>query len=418
MKIEISRCLDLRYKSKGSLYPVCIRIYHNRRYDYIKTGIHLSKEEYENLHSSKIKSALKERLKTVVDVETLVTTYLDDNSPFDIDRIRACVFNSNKDKFNIPAKTIKHSDNVFDWFENKIQLCKKNKQFGSGESYQSTKSVYQDYLKVSVIGFSFFTVEHLKEMETSMMEKRGISISTVGKHSRNLRAIFKIALSENFIINKDYPFGRYKYVIPEVTKAKKSLSRKMLGDLIKYKPVNYYEKRAISYFIFSYYGNGMNLKDMAYLKFRDCKNDVLYYCRKKTKNTTSRQRIIKVIVNDEMKTIIKEFGNQFNNHDDYIFPIIKAEMDEELIYTKVKTRSNTINRTLKRICKKLSFDKVITLGMARHTFANALKQEGVSINFIQESLGHGSATTTEHYMSSFEDAISKEHIGKLKKYYE
>ncbi|HEY8687796.1 MAG TPA: tyrosine-type recombinase/integrase [Chitinophagaceae bacterium] len=254
-------------------------------------------------------------------------------------------------------------------------------------------------------------------MEVKMMEERGIEISTVGKHARNLRAIFKMALTEEFITNKEYPFGRYKYVIPEVTQAKKSLSRKMMADLMRYEPANYFERRAISYFKFSYFGNGMNLKDMAHLKFKDWKNDVIYYSRKKTKNTTNRIKVIKVIVTEEMQSVINFFGNPDIAPDNYVFPIIAKGMDDEKVNSKVHTRNRSINCTLKRISKKLCFDKNVTLGMARHSFANALKQEGASVSFIQESLGHGSASITEHYMNSFEDTISKEHIKKLKRYF-
>ena len=55
------------------------------------------------------------------------------------------------------------------------------------------------------------------------MDKRHIEISTVGKHARNLRSIFKMALNDSIVFNNDYLFGRYKYIISEVTKAKKSL---------------------------------------------------------------------------------------------------------------------------------------------------------------------------------------------------
>ena len=63
----------------------------------------------------------------------------------------------------------------------------------------------------------------LKDLETTMMDKRHIEISTVGKHARSLRPIFKMALNDSIVFNNDYLFGRYKYIISEVTKAKKSL---------------------------------------------------------------------------------------------------------------------------------------------------------------------------------------------------
>jgi len=417
LKIEISRYLDTRYKSKNNTYPVSIRIYHNRKYDYVKTGIYLTEIEYEELHSSKIKSALKEVLKSIVKVETLITSYLNSSSAYDIKKIRAYISELPNANIIQDNSFDTQTDNIFDWFDKKIDSLRSNSQFGSAECYTSTKNVYMDYLKVSNAPFNFFSIKKLKDMEVKMMEERGIEISTVGKHARNLRAIFKMALSEEFITNKEYPFGRYKYVIPEVTQAKKSLSRKMMADLMNYEPANYFERRAISYFKFSYFGNGMNLKDMAYLKFKDWKNDVISYSRKKTKNTTNRLKTIRVIVIEEMKSVISEFGNPISFPDSYIFPIIESGMDAEKVNTRVHTRSKSINKTLENICKKLDFNHKVTLGMARHSFANALKQEGAGISFIQESLGHGSASTTEHYMNSFEVAISNKHIKKLKNYF-
>lgn len=116
---------------------------------------------------------------------------------------------------------------------------------------------------------------------------------------------------------------------------------------------------------------------------------------------------IKVIVTDEMKTIIKSLGNSEGNDNNYIFPIIDANMDVKKMDSKIHIRNKSINETLEVICRKLDIAPKITLSMARHTFANALKQEGVNIAFIQESLGHGSSATTEHYLNSFENTIIK-----------
>ncbi|HEX8332494.1 MAG TPA: site-specific integrase [Segetibacter sp.] len=417
MKIEISRCLDLRYKTKNNTYPICVRLYYNRKYSYINTGEYLTKNDYDDLFASKIRSQLKGVLKNVVETETLVSAYLSRNSIFDIKALRKHLAIIKGDHIIEDTLPVQHSSNVFDWFDIKIQSLKLNKQFGSAESYQSTKSVFLSYLGLKDIPFTFFTVEILKKIEIEFMETRKLEISTVGKHARNLRAIFKMALNEEVISLKDYPFGRYRYIIPEVTKSKKSLSRKMLASLMNYTPESYYESRAIAYFIFSYFGNGMNLKDMALLKFKDMKGDKIYFYRKKTKNTTSKLKMITVHTTPEMKKVLNDFGNQNTSPEDYLFSIITSGMSEETVNTKVHTRSKTINNSLKRISKKLDFDTPITLGMARHSFANALKQEGVSINFIQESLGHGLPSTTEHYLKSFEDAISIEHIDKLKKYY-
>ena len=283
MKVQIDRYLDLKYKSKNNTFPVCIRLYYKRRYDYVKTGVFLTETEYEDLFSSKIKPSLKELLKAINEVEGIVSTYTNSGTVYDIGKIRSQVLNFNNGDLIQKVKPNFNSGDVFDWFDKKIKTCKTNKQFGSAESYESTKNVYKNHLQMSSIEFSYFTVERLKELETTLMAKRHIEISTVGKHARNLRSIFKMALNDSIVSNNDYPFGRYKYMIPEVTKAKKSLSRKALRDILEYQPKNYYESRAIAYFVFSYFANGMNLKDMAILKYKDWKNDVIYFYRKKLK---------------------------------------------------------------------------------------------------------------------------------------
>ena len=145
MKIEISRCLDLRYKSKSNTYPVCIRIYHNRKYDYVKTGIYLTEIEYEGLHSSKIKPALKDMLKGILKVESLVTSYLNVNSTYDIKKIRSYVSNSNNTDLILSEGCNFYSENIFDWFDKKIDSLRSNSQFGSAECYTSTKNVYMNY---------------------------------------------------------------------------------------------------------------------------------------------------------------------------------------------------------------------------------------------------------------------------------
>ncbi|MBN8853036.1 MAG: hypothetical protein BGO55_14115 [Sphingobacteriales bacterium 50-39] len=50
---------------------------------------------------------------------------------------------------------------------------------------------------------------------------------------------------------------------------------------------------------------------------------------------------------------------------------------------------------------------------ARHTFSTVLKRSGVSIEFIQESLGHTNIRTTEKYLDSFEREVKKELVRRL-----
>jgi integrase/recombinase XerD len=419
MQFEISRYLDTRYQSKKDLtYPVTIRIYHDRKTDLLKTGISLTEQEFADIHAPRVKSGLSDALKKITLVESIANDYVTSARSYNIKQLRLQVTNTNLVFPSTEHHLNNHSQNVFEYFQRKIDLCKKGKQYGSAEAYQSTMNVFKRYLKTSEFEFNFFSVERLREIEMNMMESMGITISTVGKHARNLRSIFNMALNEGAITQKQYPFGRYGYIIPEVTKAKKALSRTMLKQIMCYQPKNYYQGRALAFFIFSYFGNGMNLKDIALLRYKDLNNGILYYFRKKTKNTSAQLKTIRVLVTEEMRKVINEYGNPFSGNNTYIFPILQDGLSPERVDTKIHTRNKSINNTLKRISRLLEFDHHITLGMSRHSFANALKQEGVDFSFIQEALGHGSPAITEHYMNSFEDSITTSHIQKLKNFYE
>lgn len=119
------------------------------------------------------------------------------------------------------------------------------------------------------VRFSSVTAAYLHTYEQTM-KAHGLSRSTIGIYLRPLRAVYNEAIEAGFAKkDKSYPFGRRKYQIPTGRSVKKALD---LGDIEK---IYYYddaklsdaEKRAREYWLFSYFGNGMNPKDIASLKY-------------------------------------------------------------------------------------------------------------------------------------------------------
>ena len=68
---------------------------------------------------------------------------------------------------------------------------------------------------------------------------------------------------------------------------------------------------------------------------------------------------------------------------------------------------------LKRIAVNLGIEKEVTTYFACHTFANVILNAGASMEFLQESLGHASPTTTQEYLSGFDFEIKKGLTEKL-----
>jgi len=88
-------------------------------------------------------------------------------------------------------------------------------------------------------------------------------------------------------------------------------------------------------------------------------------------------------------------------------------MDEYEIDKVVENFIQITNKWLKRIGTELELPLKFTTYVARHSFATIQKNNGLSRDYLKESLGHASIATTELYLSSFEDDDVVEMHSKL-----
>ena len=70
-----------------------------------------------------------------------------------------------------------------------------------------------------------------------------------------------------------------------------------------------------------------------------------------------------------------------------------------------------VNPALKKVAKLAGLNVNLTTYVARHSYATVLKNSGVNISLISETLGHSDLATTQIYLDSFEN----EQIGEALK---
>jgi site-specific recombinase XerD len=63
------------------------------------------------------------------------------------------------------------------------------------------------------------------------------------------------------------------------------------------------------------------------------------------------------------------------------------------------------NKELKEIAKLCKITKNVSSYVARHSFANCLKQKGVATDVISESLGHQNLAVTQAYLKELDTEI-------------
>ena len=305
-------------------------------------------------------------------------------------------------------------------YNQKINELNKLERIGSASSYECSKKSLQKFTEKTKnqsfrsLSLNDITTEWLSSYEYFMTKIEGNSQATVGVYLRALRALFNDAI-EDKEINKDcYPFGKRKYTIPATKNKKIALSSEQLKILFHSKPRIIQQEKAKDFWFFSYACNGINMKDIALLKYRDIKDDRIEIYRAKTKQTSKANlKNITIYLNDFSKGIIEKYGNKDKHPDNFIFNIIDKTTKPKNIKTKVNNFTKLVNQHIKKLCIENELPSGISTNWARHSFATNSVRNGASLEFMRESLGHSDLKTTMGYFAGFEDETKKEFAKQL-----
>jgi integrase/recombinase XerD len=150
------------------------------------------------------------------------------------------------------------------------------------------------------------------------------------------------------------------------------------------------------------YGSGLRIGEVLSLRFKDIearldetrllenKEAVVY----ETKTNRERRVQLGEVAAGYLRLYLKHVRERISCRKekpgpmDYIFVTIRhAE----------KLSQDTVNRCLKRFCRRAGIKKTITCHCFRHSFGTHLLENGAGIKEVSELLGHEDLTTTERY---------------------
>lgn len=303
-------------------------------------------------------------------------------------------------------------------YKERIADYKKQNRISTADSYNCSEKALKKFVKEGNKNYNNLTLldidkNWLLDFE-HFMKNSGRSITTVGIYLRPLRAIFNKAIEEGEIEREFYPFGKRRYQIPTSKKTKKALSKEQMKKLFLASPQNKEQEKAKDFWFLSYNCNGMNIKDIAQLKYKDIVDDKIVFYRAKTLFTSKTSlKPITVYLNDYIIQIINTYCNSERLPGNYIFPILKGDETSEQQQVKIKNFTRYINQHLKKLCEANDLPKEISTYWARHSFATLSVQKGATMEFIQESLGHKNMATTQAYFAGFDDDTKKQFADKL-----
>jgi integrase len=404
-EITTNLYLDTRREKKDGTYPLKLRVTHQRKSVLYPTKYSLTEDDLKKATGEKPRGTYKDLKLEFAALENKAIAIIDSLSEFSFETFNKRFSNKSSNLGSVISTITEH-----------VASLKEKERFGDAGMYDRTGKSLINFYTSDKLRFENITTEFLEKYEKWMISK-GRSLTTVGMYARCTRRLYRKAIKEGLVKEQHYPFGKKddgKYTIPQPRNIKKALNiadiKKIFEcELEPYSSEKYYR----DIWLFSYLGNGINIKDICLLKYKHYHGENIIFNRAKTINTNRNSKPIVISLININKNIITEWGNKPIFSDKYIFPVLDDRLTKEKQQEKIRQFTKQVNKYMKRIAQRLDINTNITTYTARHSFATILKRSGVSMEYISESLGHTSLETTENYLDSFENETRKVNTEKL-----
>jgi len=383
--VSVMAVMDSRRPKKNGLYPVKIEVVFRRRQKYYPTGKDVSRDEWESMGSSRRPSEKEMSIeKSFSAVRNQVNVLID------------------RGEFCFPQLDIRLGyvfATVNQALSERMRLAREDGRINTFYRYRNALHAVERFAGNS-ISFDVVTAAWLSRCE-SFWKKEGKSPTTINIYMRALRCIMRDAESRGVIKSGHLPFDRGGYRIPSPQPRKMDLSRADILAIRGWKGdarCEYWRDM----WVFSYLCNGINFRDMLFLR-RGCIVDgEITFVRSKTASSLKRPKVIRAPLLEEMVDIIERHGNGIRGpKEGMLFKHATGREKPQEVINIVRNAISSCNSAMKVIAHDIGAEHISTYS-ARHSFATILMKSGVDLPFISESLGHSDLRTTEAYLGCYD----------------
>lgn len=375
------------------------QIIHNGKSCLYKTEYHLYPEEWDCDRSEVVLSGRS-------DLRIHYLLKISCNIKLDIERFNRIVGLMERDKPDFTSDDVisvlflKNPESyLFLFMRNVIAGLKDIGKIRTSETYTSALNSFRKFRNNEDIALDDIDSDVMIAYE-AYLKACGLSPNSSSFYIRNLRAVYNRAV-EKGLTSQRFPFKHVYTGIEKTTKRAVSLKIiKQIKDMdLSHNPASDFAR---DMFLFSFYTRGMSFVDMAYLQKKNLNSGVLSYRRRKT----GQQLYVK------WERCMQEIVDKYDTSGtDYLLPILNTnnllQARKQYIYALHK-----VNRYLKKIGEIFNLSIVLTLYVARHSWATIARSKNVPVSVISEAMGHDSETTTRIYLASL-DTIAVDNANSL-----
>lgn len=387
-------------------HPIVIRIIKDRKAKFMFTGKSATKEQWdEKTGLPNKKHPLHKELvillkKKLLDAETEIIQYEKEDVYFSAETVKENLRRS------------KATKNFFTYIDNMIKDLEEIGQIGNRNRLISCRNAVLRFTKGNrSLDFRDITPSFLLRFEQHL-RVLGLVDATICSYIGGISSVFNHGIANTPLIKEDmnpfkvYDLGKFKYEPNH-----RALEKSTIDKLFRYEPEEgSLDFHALNYFKFSYYCWGINMKDVALLKWKNIHNNRIYYVRSKTK------KIFNIPILPPIQKILEYYRSTTNAFpEDYIFPIL-----DDKIYTtpvrqvhRIKSRTKDTNTRLRKMAREIGITDHITTYMSRHSFASNLRDMDIPAAKIQQMMGHQSETTTQTYLNAIKSSELDEAVMRL-----
>lgn len=313
-----------------------------------------------------------------------------DNIPFSFDAFEA-------EMFSAASANAKQAPNLATYIRSIADELQREKRHGNSLLYRNLAHLLDLYKPRTTLGE--VNTAWLTRFEHYQRAERSMKAGGIAANMRTLRAACNRAIKAGIMRDDWYPFRSYQLGHLNQPTPKRALTLEEIRRIIEADlPDDRTETLARDLFAFSLYARGMNLVDIAHLTPENIHSGRIEYSRRKTGQQYS------VALNTHTLPILERYAVSGAL---YCFPILgEFHQTDKQKQERIHRVMVAINKALRAIATRAGVPaKGLSFYVARHTYATALKERGVSTEVISEALGHANMKTTEIYLKQFDNSV-------------